>query len=262
MTAIYTQHDGGLALTSLGDVLSGKSELSSSKATSYLEEIVTLPLDSILAEPANLSSTSSQLTNALTNLCISSYPTFLSLHSMTTNRDTFIVLGYSHYPPRGYSRSRDRRALVRFGPLIIQSPFAVLLSSSSIHQSYKTSSNSLSSQVRAFAQVIFKRPSILAHTPRVQLRVSHMCRLFKTSMRRRTAPFARYSPSYSPRPAHKESSRHFSAPSASCGACACFRSAHSHSHSLLADSRRLTPLSQTRRERGVGSTHLMRGRDI
>ncbi|KAI0273022.1 hypothetical protein BGY98DRAFT_1099611 [Russula aff. rugulosa BPL654] len=39
---------------------------------------------SILAEPDNLSSTSSQLTNALTNLCTSSYPTFLSLHSTTT----------------------------------------------------------------------------------------------------------------------------------------------------------------------------------
>ena len=88
MTAIDSRQDGGLALTSLGDVLSGKPELSSSKAASYLEEITTLPLDSILAQPANLSSTSSQLTNALTNLCTSSYPTFLSLHSTTTNLTT------------------------------------------------------------------------------------------------------------------------------------------------------------------------------
>ncbi|KAI9459187.1 Dor1-domain-containing protein [Lactarius psammicola] len=67
MTAIYTQQDGGLALTSLRHVLSGKPELSSSKATSYLGEI---------------------LANALTNLCTSSYPTFLSLHSTTTNLTT------------------------------------------------------------------------------------------------------------------------------------------------------------------------------
>jgi len=38
----------------------------------------------ILAEPDNLSFTSPQYTNALTNLCTSSYPTFLSLHSTTT----------------------------------------------------------------------------------------------------------------------------------------------------------------------------------
>ncbi|KAF8492958.1 Dor1-domain-containing protein [Russula emetica] len=79
--------DAGLPLAALGDILSSghsKLELSSPKATSYLAQLTTLPLDSILAEPDNLSSTSSQLTNALTNLCTSSYPTFLSLHSTTT----------------------------------------------------------------------------------------------------------------------------------------------------------------------------------
>jgi conserved oligomeric Golgi complex subunit 8 len=79
--------DAGLPLAALGDILSSghsKLELSSPKATSYLSQLTTLPLDSILAEPDNLSSTSSQLTNALTNLCTSSYPTFLSLHSTTT----------------------------------------------------------------------------------------------------------------------------------------------------------------------------------
>ncbi|KAH9973379.1 Dor1-like family-domain-containing protein [Russula compacta] len=60
-------------------------ELSSPKAASYLAQLATLPLHSILAEPDNLSSTSSQLTNALTNLCTSSYPTFLSLHATTTD---------------------------------------------------------------------------------------------------------------------------------------------------------------------------------
>ncbi|KAI0262642.1 Dor1-like family-domain-containing protein [Russula aff. rugulosa BPL654] len=79
--------DAGLPLAALGDILSSghsKLEFSSPKATSYLAQLTTLPLDSILAEPDNLSSTSSQLTNALTNLCTSSYPTFLSLHSTTT----------------------------------------------------------------------------------------------------------------------------------------------------------------------------------
>ena len=77
-----------LPVAALGDVLSGahsKLELSSPKASSYLAELTTFPLDAILAEPVNLSSTSSQLTNALTNLCTSSYPTFLSLHSTTTD---------------------------------------------------------------------------------------------------------------------------------------------------------------------------------
>jgi conserved oligomeric Golgi complex subunit 8 len=77
-----------LPVGALGDILAGggrsKVELSSPKAASYLTELTNLPLDVILAEPVNLSSTSSQLTNALTNLCTSSYPTFLSLHSTTT----------------------------------------------------------------------------------------------------------------------------------------------------------------------------------
>ena len=79
--------DAGLPLAALGDILSSghsKLELSSPKATSYLAQLTALSLDSILSEPDNLSSTSSQLTNALTNLCTSSYPTFLSLHSTTT----------------------------------------------------------------------------------------------------------------------------------------------------------------------------------
>ncbi|KAI9448449.1 Dor1-domain-containing protein [Lactarius indigo] len=71
--------------TSRGQAKFAVAELSSSKATAYLEDIITPPLDSILTEPANLSSTLSQLINALTNLCTSSYPTFLSLHSTTTN---------------------------------------------------------------------------------------------------------------------------------------------------------------------------------
>ncbi|KAI0066754.1 Dor1-domain-containing protein [Artomyces pyxidatus] len=58
-------------------------DLSSPQAATYLANLTALPLESILAEPTDLSSTSSQLTNALTNLCASSYPTFLSLHATT-----------------------------------------------------------------------------------------------------------------------------------------------------------------------------------
>jgi len=77
----------GLPLAALGDILCRghpKLDLSSPKAASYLAQLTTLTLDTLLSEPDNLSSTSSQLTNALTNLCTSSYPTFLSLHSTTT----------------------------------------------------------------------------------------------------------------------------------------------------------------------------------
>lgn len=81
------QLERGLPLAALGDILSrghSEVELSSPKAAAYLSQLTALPLDSILAEPDNLSSTSSQLTNALTNLCTSSYQTFLSLHHTTT----------------------------------------------------------------------------------------------------------------------------------------------------------------------------------
>ncbi|KAI0049933.1 Dor1-domain-containing protein [Auriscalpium vulgare] len=73
--------------TALAEVLlaaPSKVDLKSPQTAAYLTDLTALPLASILAEPTNLSSTSSQLTNALTNLCTSSYPTFLSLHSTTT----------------------------------------------------------------------------------------------------------------------------------------------------------------------------------
>ena len=85
--ACSPQLERGLPLGALGDILSGghsEVELSSPKAATYLSQLTALPLSSILSEPDNLSSTSSQLTNALTNLCTSSYPTFLSLHHTTT----------------------------------------------------------------------------------------------------------------------------------------------------------------------------------
>ena len=85
--ATIPQLERDLPLAALGDILSrgnSKLELLSPKAATYLAQLTTLPLGTILSEPDNLSSTSSQLTNALTNLCTSSYPTFLSLHRTTT----------------------------------------------------------------------------------------------------------------------------------------------------------------------------------
>jgi conserved oligomeric Golgi complex subunit 8 len=70
-------------LDTLTDVL-GTSEPSSSDAT-YLTSLTTLPLNELLGEPSSLSSTSAQLTNALTTLCHTSYPTFLSLHGASTS---------------------------------------------------------------------------------------------------------------------------------------------------------------------------------
>ncbi|KZV59533.1 Dor1-domain-containing protein [Peniophora sp. CONT] len=76
-------------MASLAEVLkngeSSKIDLDSPKASQYLDQLTTFPLSHLLSEPANLSSTSSQLTNALTNLCTSSYPTFLSLHTTTSD---------------------------------------------------------------------------------------------------------------------------------------------------------------------------------
>ncbi|KAA1475223.1 Dor1-domain-containing protein [Dentipellis sp. KUC8613] len=74
-----------------GSTTLAKADLTSPESTSYLDELVTFPLPSLLAEPTNLSSTSSQLTNALTTLCTSSYPTFLSLHTATTGLSTTLT---------------------------------------------------------------------------------------------------------------------------------------------------------------------------
>lgn len=87
-------------LSSLVELLSGPSastssspssnakqsiDLQSTLTSAYLSHLTTLPLPSLLSEPTSLSSTSSQLTNALTTLCTSSYPTFLSLHTSTSS---------------------------------------------------------------------------------------------------------------------------------------------------------------------------------
>ncbi|CAL1693919.1 unnamed protein product [Somion occarium] len=53
-------------------------------AEEYLSHLTTLSLPSLEAEPTTLASSAAQLTNALTTLCYTSYPTFLSLHTTTS----------------------------------------------------------------------------------------------------------------------------------------------------------------------------------
>ncbi|KZT72851.1 Dor1-domain-containing protein [Daedalea quercina L-15889] len=60
------------------------SVLSSSDTAAYLSLLQTLPLSELSSQPTELSSSSAQLTNALTTLCYTSYPTFLSIHSSTS----------------------------------------------------------------------------------------------------------------------------------------------------------------------------------
>ncbi|KZT22621.1 Dor1-domain-containing protein [Neolentinus lepideus HHB14362 ss-1] len=69
--------------TGAAESSSSKVSFSSPTTTSYLSHLTTLPLDTLLSEPTSLSSTSAQLTNALTTLCHTNYKTFLSLHSTT-----------------------------------------------------------------------------------------------------------------------------------------------------------------------------------
>ena len=62
--------------------------LASPDASVYLGHLTGLPLTDLQAEPTSLSSSSAQLTNALTTLCHTSYPTFLSLHATTATLST------------------------------------------------------------------------------------------------------------------------------------------------------------------------------
>lgn len=75
-------------LHSLHDLLSSnrpeRSELlADPPVAEYLAHLTTLQLPSLESEPTTLASSAAQLTNALTTLCYTSYPTFLSLHSTT-----------------------------------------------------------------------------------------------------------------------------------------------------------------------------------
>jgi hypothetical protein len=69
--------------TTLADLLSSSGPIPSS--STYLNDLTSLPLTSLRSEPTELSSTSAQLTNALTTLCTASYPTFLSLHTSSSS---------------------------------------------------------------------------------------------------------------------------------------------------------------------------------
>lgn len=61
-----------------------QSTFTKSEFASYLAHLTDLPLSELESEPTTLSSSSAQLTNALTTLCHTSYPTFLSLHTTTS----------------------------------------------------------------------------------------------------------------------------------------------------------------------------------
>ncbi|KAF9819997.1 hypothetical protein IEO21_01659 [Rhodonia placenta] len=79
-------------LPSLGEILASSPHASATAAptwsspdtTSYLDELTSLPLCELESQPTELSSSSAQLTNALTTLCHTSYPTFLSIHATTS----------------------------------------------------------------------------------------------------------------------------------------------------------------------------------
>ncbi|KAI0801452.1 Dor1-domain-containing protein [Fomes fomentarius] len=79
-----------LELHTLPEILASSSKetlsssLSSPEAAPYIAHLTTLSLPELEAEPTELASSSAQLTNALTTLCYTSYPTFLSLHNTTS----------------------------------------------------------------------------------------------------------------------------------------------------------------------------------
>lgn len=91
MSTVDARHtpsaDEGMAadIPSLPDLLSIPSAtLAKPEFAAYLALLTDLPLSELESEPTTLSSSSAQLTNALTTLCHTSYPTFLSLHSTTS----------------------------------------------------------------------------------------------------------------------------------------------------------------------------------
>ena len=96
--------DAGLPLAALGDIPSSgkaKMEFSSPKATSYLAQLTTLPLDSILAEPDNLlhflpihKRTHKSLHFFLPNLFVT------PLDDYRSYLNTFHVLQYPRHSPR------------------------------------------------------------------------------------------------------------------------------------------------------------------
>ncbi|GJF00203.1 Dor1-domain-containing protein [Phanerochaete sordida] len=83
--------DVALELPSLPELLESSSSYPVPPSTfaqpefsAYLSQLTDLPLAELAVEPTTLSSSAAQLTNALTTLCHTSYPTFLSLHATTS----------------------------------------------------------------------------------------------------------------------------------------------------------------------------------
>ncbi|KAI0673980.1 Dor1-like family-domain-containing protein [Trametes maxima] len=77
-------------LASSSKVTPSPLSLTSPEASSYISRLTTLSLEQLETEPTELSSSSAQLTNALTTLCYTSYPTFLSLHATTSTLSSSI----------------------------------------------------------------------------------------------------------------------------------------------------------------------------
>ncbi|KAH8093829.1 Dor1-domain-containing protein [Cristinia sonorae] len=77
-----------LLATSSGDI--PPAMLKHPDASAYLGYLTNLSLHDLQSEPTSLSSSSAQLTNALTTLCHTSYPTFLSLHATASTLTTSI----------------------------------------------------------------------------------------------------------------------------------------------------------------------------
>ncbi|KIP03631.1 hypothetical protein PHLGIDRAFT_110631 [Phlebiopsis gigantea 11061_1 CR5-6] len=86
-----TDGEGESEIPSLPQILSAvsghplpQSTFTKPEFSLYLTQLTGLPLSELEAEPTALSSSSAQLTNAITTLCHTSYPTFLSLHTTTS----------------------------------------------------------------------------------------------------------------------------------------------------------------------------------
>ena len=76
--------DGIVSLPELLAPSVSPSVLAKSEYSDYLTHLTDIPLSELESEPTTLQSSSAQLTNALTTLCHTSYPTFLSLHTTTS----------------------------------------------------------------------------------------------------------------------------------------------------------------------------------
>ncbi|KAJ7657970.1 Dor1-like family-domain-containing protein [Mycena rosella] len=84
-----SEHANGLSDGNLEEILLPANSSAASQA--YLTHLTTLPLPTLLAEPAVLQTQSHHLTSSLTSLTHTSYPTFLSLHQTTSSLSTSLA---------------------------------------------------------------------------------------------------------------------------------------------------------------------------